>query len=68
MYLNAAPVLGIDSQRRAVVEDTVAGVVAEITVFAYSPILSAHLDTIALRQVDAHHIFIDMAELVELVS
>lgn len=67
MCLIAAPVLGIDPQRRAVVEDTVAGVVPEI-VFSYSTILSTHVDTTALRQVDAHHIFIDMDDLAEVVS
>lgn len=71
VYLAAATALAVDPTRCAVVEDTVTGVAAGVaagaTVFAYSPVTTAHVDAAALREAGAHHIFTDMAHLPDLL-
>jgi HAD superfamily hydrolase (TIGR01509 family) len=68
VYLAAAAHLGVPTGRCAVVEDTTvgvrAGVAAGATVFAYAPAGDGR----ALRDVGAHAVFSDMAQLVDLMG
>jgi HAD superfamily hydrolase (TIGR01509 family) len=72
VYLAAMAQLGVAPERCAVVEDTVtgatAGVAAGATVFGYSPAEAGHDAPAALREVGAHHIFSDLAELPALLG
>lgn len=67
VYLAAAAALGVDAAHCAVVEDTVpgvtAGVAAQSTVFAYTPLGTLHVSPQQLREAGAHHHFADMAHL-----
>lgn len=67
VYLAAMDALGVRADRCAVVEDTVtgarAGIAAGATVFGYSPPEAGHDAPAALREVGAHVIFTDMAQL-----
>jgi len=67
VYLAAAAALGIAPHRCVVVEDTVAGVTSGVaagaTVFGYSPPEAGHDTPDALRAAGASLIFIDMANL-----
>lgn len=71
VYLAAAAALGVDPTRCAVVEDTVpgvtAGVAAGATVFGYSPAEAGHDAPDALRAAGASLIFIDMANLPDML-
>ena len=71
VYLAAAAALKVDAKRCAVVEDTVpgvtAGVAANATVFAYSPPTTIHVSLRQLRDAGAHHHFVDMASLPQLL-
>ena len=67
VYLAAAAALGVDAKRCAVVEDTVTGVMSGVaagaTVFGYSPPEAGHDVPEALRAAGASLIFVDMANL-----
>ena len=67
VYLAAAAALGVDPKRCAVVEDTVTGVMSGLaagaTVFGYSPPEAGHDVPEALRAAGASLIFVDMANL-----
>ena len=67
VYLAAAAALGVDAKRCAVVEDTVTGVMSGVaagaTVFGYSPPEAGHDAPEALRAAGASLIFVDMANL-----
>ena len=67
VYLAAAAALGVDPKRCAVVEDTVTGVMSGVaagaTVFGYSPPEAGHDVPEALRAAGASLIFVDMANL-----
>ena len=67
VYLAAAAALGVDPKRCAVVEDTVTGVMSGVaagaTVFGYSPPEAGHDAPEALRAAGASLIFVDMANL-----
>ena len=67
VYLAAAAALGVDPKRCAVVEDTVTGVMSGLaagaTVFGYSPPEAGHDAPEALRAAGASLIFVDMANL-----
>lgn len=71
VYLAAAFALKVDPARCAVVEDTVpgvtAGVAAQATVFAYAPPTTSHVSPAQLREAGAHHHFVDMAHLPQLL-
>ncbi|MDP1954223.1 MAG: HAD family phosphatase [Polaromonas sp.] len=71
VYLAAAAALGVDPTRCAVLEDTVpgvtAGVAAGATVFGYSPAEAGHDAPDALRAAGASLIFIDMANLPDML-
>ena len=71
VYLAAAAALGVDGARCAVVEDTVpgvtAGVAAQATVFAYAPAGTLHVSPQQLTAAGAHHNFITMAALPQLL-
>lgn len=72
VYLAAAAALGVDPRRCAVIEDTVTGVTAGVaagaTVFGYSPAEAGHDAPGALRSAGASRIFVDMAELTQLIA
>ena len=72
VYLAAAAALGVDPKRCAVVEDTVTGVMAGIaagaTVFGYSPAEAGHDAPQALRSAGAANVFVDMAELHQMLG
>ena len=67
VYLAAAAALNVDPKRCAVVEDTVTGVMSGVaagaTVFGYSPPEAGHDAPEALRAAGASLIFVDMANL-----
>jgi HAD superfamily hydrolase (TIGR01509 family) len=71
VYLAAAAALKVDAKRCAVVEDTVpgvtAGVAANATVFAYRPATTFHVSRQQLSDAGAHHHFVDMANLPQLL-
>ena len=71
VYLAAAAALEVDAALCAVVEDTVpgvtAGVAAQSTVFAYTPPGTLHVSPQQLRDAGAHHHFVDMAHLPNLL-
>lgn len=71
VYLAAAAGLGVDARRCAVVEDTPigvrAGVAAGATVFAYLAPGTSHMDAPSLLHAGAHHVFVDMRELPDLL-
>ena len=72
VYLAAAEALGVDPKRCAVIEDTVtgatAGIAAGATVFGYSPGGLGHSSADALRAIGVREVFVDMAQLPEVLS
>jgi HAD superfamily hydrolase (TIGR01509 family) len=72
VYLAAARALDVDPRRCAVVEDTVtgamAGLAAGATVFGYSPGGLGHSSADALRALGVAHIFVDMADLPQVLA
>ncbi|MDM0042904.1 HAD family phosphatase [Variovorax dokdonensis] len=72
VYLAAARALDVDPRRCAVVEDTVtgatAGLAAGATVFGYSPGGLGHSSADALRALGVANIFVDMAQLPQMLA
>ena len=72
VYLAAAAALGVDPRRCSVIEDTVTGVAAGVaagaTVFGYSPPEAGHDAPAALIAAGATEIFLDMANLANLLE
>ena len=72
VYLAAAAALDVDARRCAVVEDSVTGVTAGVaagcTVFGYSPNKAGHSSPAALLAAGAVRVFIDMADLPDLLT
>ena len=71
VYLAAAAALGVDPSTTAVVEDSVAGiqsgVAAGATVFAFAPVGRTYSPAEQLLAAGAHHVFVSMSDLPELL-